>query len=51
MLRYLDEFAYSFNRRWRQTAGFALTRAVRVHPLPYCHPTAALLEYVGEFFY
>jgi hypothetical protein len=42
--RYLDEFVYRFNRRWRETEffGFVLTRAVRGQPSPYSRLTAEL---------
>jgi len=42
--RYLDEFAYRFDRRWREGELFAfvLARAVRGHPLPYARLTAEL---------
>ncbi len=45
MHRYLDEFIYRFNRRWRETElfGFVLRRAVRGEPLPYSRLTAELL--------
>jgi transposase-like protein len=44
MPRYLDEFVYRFNRRWRETElfGFVLNRAVRGEPLPYARLTAEL---------
>ena len=43
--RYLDEFVYRFNRRWRETElfGFVLNRAVRGEPFPYSRLTAELL--------
>ena len=42
--RYLDEFAYRFDRRWREGElfGFVLARAVRGSPLPYARLTAEL---------
>jgi hypothetical protein len=42
--RYLDEFAYRFDRRWREGElfGFVLARAVRGRPLPYARLTAEL---------
>jgi hypothetical protein len=45
MPRYLDEFAYRFNRRWRENElfGFVLARAVHGEPLPYARLTAELL--------
>ncbi len=45
MLRYLDEFTYRFNRRWREDElfGFVLARAVRGKPLPYARLTAELI--------
>ena len=44
MSRYLDEFVYRFNRRWREAElfGFVLARAVRGEPLPYSRLTAEL---------
>jgi hypothetical protein len=44
MPRYLGEFIYRFNRRWRETElfGFVLTRAVRGHLFPYSRLTAEL---------
>ncbi len=44
MPRYLDEFVYRFNRRWRESElfGFVLTRAVRGEPFPYRRLTAEL---------
>jgi transposase-like protein len=35
--RYLDEFSYRFDRRWREgeLLGFVLRRVARGHPLPY----------------
>ena len=44
MHRYLDEFIYRFNRRWRETElfGFVLRRAVRGEPFPYSRLTAEL---------
>ncbi len=44
MPRYLDEFTYRFNRRWREDElfGFVLARAVRGKPLPYARLTAEL---------
>jgi hypothetical protein len=44
MPRYLDEFTYRFNRRWREGElfGFVLARAVRGRPLPYARLTAEL---------
>ena len=44
MHRYLDEFIYQFNRRWRETElfGFVLHRAVRGEPFPYSRLTAEL---------
>jgi hypothetical protein len=35
--RYLDEFSYRFDRRWREGElfGFVLRRVVRGRPLPY----------------
>ena len=44
MPRYLDEFVYRFNRRWRERElfGFVLTRAVRGEPFPYARLTAEL---------
>ena len=43
--RYLDEFAYRFDRRWRETElfGFVLARAARGRPLPYARLTAELI--------
>jgi hypothetical protein len=40
--RYLDEFVYRFDRRWREQALFAfvLTRATQADPLPYHRLTA-----------
>ncbi len=40
--RYLDEFVYRFNRRWREKElfGFVLNRAARGEPLPYSRLTA-----------
>lgn len=40
--RYLDEFAYRFDRRWHETElfGFVLARATRALPLPYARLTA-----------
>ena len=37
MPRYLDEFVYRFDRRWRETElfGFVLQRAVTEAPFPY----------------
>ncbi len=45
MPRYLDEFIYRFNRRWRETElfGFVLNRAVRGEPFPYSRLTAELI--------
>ncbi len=45
MPRYLDEFIYRFNRRWREGElfGFVLNRAVRGEPFPYRRLTAELL--------
>ncbi len=45
MHRYLDEFIYRFNRRWRETElfGFVLNRAVRGDPFPYRRLTAELI--------
>jgi transposase-like protein len=45
MPRYLDEFVYRFNRRWREGElfGFVLSRAVRGEPFPYSRLTAELL--------
>ncbi len=42
--RYLDEFAYRFDRRWREGElfGFVLARAVRGSPLSYARLTAEL---------
>ncbi len=44
MHRYLDEFIYRFNHRWRETElfGFVLRRAVRGEPFPYSRLTAEL---------
>lgn len=44
MPRYLDEFIYRFNRRWREGElfGFVLSRAVRGEPFPYSRLTAEL---------
>lgn len=44
MPRYLDEFVYRFNRRWREAElfGFVLNRAVRGEPFPYSRLTAEL---------
>ncbi len=44
MPRYLDEFTYRFNRRWREGElfGFVLGRAVRGQPCPYARLTAEL---------
>jgi transposase-like protein len=44
MPRYLDEFSYRFNRRWRETElfGFVLNRAVHGEPFPYSRLTAEL---------
>ncbi len=46
MHRYLDEFIYRFNHRWRETElfGFVLRRAVRGEPWPYSRLTAELLR-------
>jgi transposase-like protein len=40
--RYLDEFVYRFNRRWREDAlsGFVLRRALQARPFPYSRLTA-----------
>ena len=37
VLRYLDEFSYRFDRRWRETElfGFVLRRVAGGRPLPY----------------
>ena len=45
MPRYLDEFTYRFNRRWREGElfGFVLERAVRGRPLPYARLTAEII--------
>jgi transposase-like protein len=45
MPRYLDEFTYRFNRRWREGElfGFVLARAVRGRPMPYARLTAELI--------
>jgi hypothetical protein len=45
MPRYLDEFVYRFNRRWRESElfGFVLRRAVGGEPFPYSRLTAELL--------
>ncbi len=45
MPRYLDEFTYRFNRRWREDElfGFVLARAARGRPLPYARLTAELI--------
>ena len=45
MPRYLDEFVYRFNRRWRENElfGFVLRRAVFGEPFPYSRLTAELL--------
>ncbi len=50
MPRYLDEFIYRFNRRWRETElfGFVLNRAVRGEPFPYGRLTAELLGLAGS---
>jgi hypothetical protein len=42
VLRYLDEFSYRFDRRWREGElfGFVLRRVARGSPLPY-HQLAA----------
>src|SRR5262245_46333755 len=44
MPRYLDEFSYRFNRRWRETElfGFVPNRAVQGEPFPYSRLTAEL---------
>lgn len=44
MQRYLEEFVYRFNRRWREEElfGFVLRRAVCGVPLPYARLTAEL---------
>jgi hypothetical protein len=44
MQRYLDEFVYRFNRRWREDElfGFVLRRATLSDPLPYHRLTAEL---------
>ena len=44
MPRYLDEFSYRFNRRWRETElfGFVLNRVVQGEPFPYSRLTAEL---------
>lgn len=43
--RYLDEFTYRFDRRWREGElfGFVLARAVRGRPMPYARLTAELI--------
>jgi hypothetical protein len=45
MPRYLDEFVYRFNRRWRETElfGFVLGRAAHGEPFPYARLTAELV--------
>ncbi len=45
MQRYLDEFVYRFNRRWREKElfGHVLARAVLGAPLPYHQITAESL--------
>ena len=49
MPRYLDEFGYRFNRRWRENElfGFVLNRAVHGEPFPYSRLTAELSGWVG----
>ena len=41
--RYLNEFAYRIDRRWREGEffGFVLARALRGRPLPYARPRRA----------
>jgi hypothetical protein len=43
--RYLEEFVYRFNRRWREKElfGFVLRRAAHGKPLPYARLTAELV--------
>ncbi len=45
MQRYLDEFVYRFNRRWREGElfGFVLARSLESGPLPYRRLTAELI--------
>ena len=43
--RYLEEFTYRFDRRWKETElfHFVLSRAVRGEPLPYAGLTAEVI--------
>ena len=45
MPRYLDEFVYRFNRRWRdgELFGFILARSLENGPCPYHRLTAELI--------